>query len=865
MPRMSNGYDPGEIEPRWQAFWLENGTFAVPNPGGPGFDAAKPKFYVLDMFPYPSGAGLHVGHPVGYIGSDIVARRKRMEGCNVLHPMGWDAFGLPAEQYAIQTGKHPAETTAENVANFRRQLRLIGLAYDWDREVNTSDPRYYRWTQWIFARLFERGLVYAAEIPVWWCEELKTVLANEEVIHGRSERGNYPCVRRPLRQWMLRITAYADRLADDLDLLDWPESVKAMQREWIGRSHGADIVFPVEGAAGESLTVFTTRPDTLFGATFMVVAPEHPLLPRITTEDRRAEVREYVAAAASKSDLERTDLAKEKTGVFTGAHALNPLLDPADLAARIPIFVADYVLVGYGTGAIMAVPGHDERDHEFARKFGLPIVEVVRPPEGTPGLDEGVCFVGDGTSVRSGPISGLATAEAKARVIRLLEERGAGRARTQYRLRDWLFSRQRYWGEPFPLLHLEDGTVVRVPDGDLPVELPRMTDFTPSADGSPPLARATDWLRAKDPATGRPARRDTDTMPGWAGSCWYWLRFMDPWNDRAPFAPEAERYWGPVDLYIGGVSHAVLHLLYARFWHKVLYDLGIVSTPEPFRRLFNQGFLVAPAYMDATDRYVPADDVEERAGRFLRRSTGEGVRQVTASMSKSLRNVVNPDDVIREHGADAFRLYEMFMAPLADQRAWNTKGIVGCRRFLDRVWRLFVDPEAGDPIRPELRAERPLEGAALELERSLHRMLKRVDDSFGEFNFNTAVAAMMTFVNEASERPGALTRAQGERFVRALAPFAPHVAEELWRRLGHGTSVADAAWPAADPAYLEDETFELVVQVLGKVRGKVSAPRSAGEEELRALARGAVEKWLEGKTIAKAIVVPGRLVNFVTR
>ncbi len=865
MPRMSNGYDPGEIEPRWQAFWLENGTFAVPNPGGPGFDAAKPKFYVLDMFPYPSGAGLHVGHPVGYIGSDIVARRKRMEGCNVLHPMGWDAFGLPAEQYAIQTGKHPAETTAENVANFRRQLRLIGLAYDWDREVNTSDPRYYRWTQWIFARLFERGLVYAAEIPVWWCEELKTVLANEEVIHGRSERGNYPCVRRPLRQWMLRITAYADRLADDLDLLDWPESVKAMQREWIGRSHGADIAFPVEGAAGESLTVFTTRPDTLFGATFMVVAPEHPLLPRITTDDRRAEVREYVAAAASKSDLERTDLAKEKTGVFTGAHALNPLLDPADPAARIPVFVADYVLVGYGTGGIMAVPGHDERDHEFARKFGLPIVEVVRPPEGTPGLDEGVCFVGDGTSVRSGPISGLPTAEAKARVIRLLEERGAGRARTQYRLRDWLFSRQRYWGEPFPLLHLEDGTVVRVPDGDLPVELPRMTDFTPSADGSPPLARATDWLRAKDPATGRPAGRDTDTMPGWAGSCWYWLRFMDPWNDRAPFAPEAERYWGPVDLYIGGVSHAVLHLLYARFWHKVLYDLGIVSTPEPFRRLFNQGFLVAPAYMDATDRYVPADDVEERAGRFLRRSTGEEVRQVTASMSKSLRNVVNPDDVIREHGADAFRLYEMFMAPLADQRAWNTKGIVGCRRFLDRVWRLFVDPEAGDPIRPELRAERPLEGAALELERSLHRMLKRADDSFGEFNFNTAVAAMMTFVNEASERPGALTRAQGERFVRALAPFAPHVAEELWRRLGHGASVADAAWPAADPAYLEDETFELVVQVLGKVRGRVSAPRSAGEEELRALARGAVEKWLEGKTIAKAIVVPGRLVNFVTR
>ncbi len=865
MPRMVNGYDPGQIEPRWQAFWLKKRTFAAPNPGQPGFDPAKTKFYVLDMFPYPSGAGLHVGHPVGYIGSDIVARRKRMEGCNVLHPMGWDAFGLPAEQYAIQTGKHPAETTAENVLNFRRQLRLIGLAYDWDREVNTSEPRYYRWTQWIFARLFDRGLVYPAEIPVWWCEELKTVLANEEVINGRSERGNYPCVRRPLRQWMLRITAYADRLADDLDLLDWPESVKAMQREWIGRSHGADIVFPLEGAPGESLTVFTTRPDTLFGATFMVVAPEHPLLSRITAPDRRAEVGAYVASAASKSDLERTDLAKEKTGVFTGGYALNPLLDPADPAARIPVFVADYVLIGYGTGAIMAVPGHDERDHEFARKFGLPIVEVVRPPAGTPGLDEGACFVGDGISVRSGPITGLPTAEAKARVIRLLEVRGAGRARTQYRLRDWLFSRQRYWGEPFPLLHRDDGTVVRVPDEDLPVELPRMTDFTPSADGSPPLARAADWLRATDPATGRPVRRDTDTMPGWAGSCWYWLRFMDPWSDRAPFAPEAERYWGPVDLYIGGVSHAVLHLLYARFWHKVLYDLGIVSTPEPFRRLFNQGFLVAPAYMDATDRYVPADDVEERDGKFARRSTGEEVRQVTASMSKSLRNVVNPDDVIREHGADAFRLYEMFMAPLADQRAWSTKGIVGCRRFLDRAWRLFVDPDTSDPVRPGLGSDRAPEGAAIELERSLHRMLKRVDDSFAEFNFNTAIAAMMTFVNDAAERPGALTRSQAERFVRSLAPFAPHVAEELWRRLGHEASVADAAWPVADPAYLEDERFELVVQVLGKVRGKATAPRSAGEEELKALARDVVGKWLEGKTIVKAVVVPGRLVNFVVR
>ncbi len=865
---MSNAYDPREFESRWQAYWIENRTFASPNPGQPGFDPSRPKYYVLDMFPYPSGAGLHVGHPIGYIGSDIVSRRKRMEGFNVLHPMGWDAFGLPAEQYAIQTGKHPKETTAANVANFRRQLRLIGLSYDWDREVNTSDPSYYRWTQWIFTRLFDKGLVYQADVPVWWCEELKTVLANEEVIDGRSERGNFPCVRKPLKQWMLRITAYADRLVDDLERLDWPDSVKAMQREWIGRSRGADIVFPLAGLPQEALTVFTTRPDTLFGATFMAVAPEHPLLARIVSSEHRAEVDAYVAAAASKSDLERTDLAKEKTGVFTGGFALNPLLDPSDPRARIPIFVADYVLISYGTGAIMAVPGHDERDFEFAGKYALPVVEVVRPPAGTPGLADGVCFTGNGTSVNSGPIDALSTPEAKEKVIRLLEEKKAGAPRTQYRLRDWLFSRQRYWGEPFPLLHLEDGSTVRVPDDGLPVELPEMREFTPPPDGSPPLARATEWLRATDRATGRPARRDTDTMPGWAGSCWYWLRFMDPWNDRAPFAPEAEKYWGPVDLYIGGVSHAVLHLLYARFWHKVLFDLGVVSTPEPFRKLFNQGLLVAPAYMDATDRLVPADEVAGSDGKFVRRSTGEAVRQIVANMSKSLRNVVNPDDVIAEHGADAFRLYEMFMAPLSDQRSWNPRGISGCRRFLERSWRLLVDPYGSEPVRPELAdtgAARSREIPALELERALNRMLRRIDESFVEFNFNTAVAAMMIFLNDASDRPGALTRDQAERFVRALSPFAPHVAEELWHRLGHRESVSRAAWPEADPAYLEGETFELVVQVIGKVRGKVTAPSGAGEKELEALARGAVEKWLEGKTVVKVVVVPGRLVNFVVR
>lgn len=848
---MAEGYDPRSIERRWQAWWLEHETFRTPNPGDADFDARRPKYYVLDMFPYPSGSGLHVGHPVGYIGSDIVARRARMTGHNVLHPMGWDAFGLPAEQYAIQTGKHPRQTTRENIENFRRQLRLIGLSYDWSRELDTSSVEFYRWTQWLFARLYDRGLAYQTEVPVWWCEELKTVLANEEVINGRSERGNHPCVRRPLKQWMFRITEYAERLLRDLDDLDWPESIKAMQREWIGRSEGAEVDFAVEGR-DEHLSVFTTRPDTLWGATFMVVAPEHPLLDALTTDGTRDEVSAYVDAAAAKSDLERTDLAKDKTGVATGSFALNPVLDPADPAARIPIFVADYVLGSYGTGAIMAVPGHDERDHDYARKFGLAVVEVVRPPAGTPGLDEGVCFAGEGTAVNSGPIDGLPSREAKAAAIRLLEERGLGRARVTYKLRDWLFSRQRYWGEPFPVLHLEDGTIRRVPDEDLPIELPQMDDFTPSADGSPPLARATEWVNVTDPLSGSPARRDTDTMPGWAGSCWYWLRFMDPHNEERAFSEEAERYWGPVDLYIGGASHAVLHLLYARFWHKVFYDIGLVSQPEPFRKLFNQGILTAPAYKDAEERRVPADEVVPTEDGFVHEPTGKPVEQFTASMSKSLRNVVNPDDVIEEHGADAFRLYEMFMAPLVDGRQWDPQGISGCRRFLEKLWKLLTDPL-------------PSEGdGSPELERALNRMLKRVDDSFSSFNFNTAVAAMMTFVNEAS-KAGGVSRAQAERLVLALAPFAPHVAEELWSRFGHEGSLAHAPWPTYDESMLEEDTFELVVQVMGKVRGKAQAPRDAAKDALESLARETVASHLEGKTVVKTIVVPGRLVNFVVR
>ncbi len=863
---MGNAYDPAEIEPRWQRFWLENETFRATNPGEPGFDPDRPKCYVLDMFPYPSGSGLHVGHPVGYIGTDIVARRRWMEGYNVLHPMGWDAFGLPAEQYAIQTGKHPSETTRANIANFRRQMRLIGLAYDWSREFSTADPRYYRWTQWIFARLFDLGLAYPAEMSVWWCEELKTVLANEEVVNGRSERGDFPCVRRPLEQWMLKITAYAERLLADLEGLDWPESIKAMQREWIGRSEGAEIRFDVAGRPGAAFEVFTTRPDTLFGATFCVLSPEHPLVATLTTPERRAEVEAYVAAAAVKSDLERTDLAKDKTGVFSGAYALNPLLPSEDPRSRIPIWIADYVLISYGTGAIMAVPGHDDRDFEFAKKYALPVVEVVRPPGGVAGLSEGACFTGDGTAVNSPPIDGLATPDAKARTIALLSERGAGRGAVRYRLRDWLFSRQRYWGEPFPLLHLDDGTVVRVRDEDLPVRLPDMDDFTPSADGSPPLARATEWLHTVDPASGRPARRDTDTMPGWAGSCWYWLRFMDPHDDREPFSSEAERYWGPVDLYVGGATHAVLHLLYARFWHKVLYDVGLVHTAEPFPKLFNQGLLGAAAYKDGSGRWVHVSEVEARDGSFVRRDDGAPLTQVMTAMSKSKGNVVNPDDVIAEYGADTFRLYEMFMSPLGDARLWDASGIVGCRRFLERAWRLVVDPETSEPVRPGLRAEAPaLEGPALEVERALHRCLKRVDDAFGPFSFNTAVAAFMTFVNDAGRHPGAMTRSQAERFVCALAPFAPHVGEELWRRLGHDGTVSRAPWPVWDAAFLEEETFELVVQVLGKTRARVRAPSGAGRDALEALAREAAARWLEGRIVVKSIVVPGRLVNLVVR
>ena len=863
-----NVYDAGAIEARWQARWEADALYRTPNPGEAGFDPKRPKYYVLDMFPYPSGSGLHVGHAVGYVGSDVVARRRRMQGALVLHPMGWDAFGLPAEQYAIATGRQPSEANAENTANFRRQLKRIGLSYDWSREIDTSKPEYYRWTQWLFKRLFEQGLAYRADVPVWWCEELKTVLANEEVINGRSERGNHPCVRRPLKQWMLRITAYAERLLDDLDGLDWPESIKTQQREWIGKSEGAEIRFALEGRPGEHLNVFTTRPDTLFGATFMVVAPEHPLLQSLPAGAQRDAVEAYVRSAATKSDLERSDLSKEKSGVFTGLYALNPLADARDPRARLPVWVADYVMWGYGTGAIMSVPAHDARDFEFARKFDLPVLEVVRPPAGTPGLAQGACFVGDGQAVNSGPFDGLPTPQAKQRAIELLTERKSGVGRTTYRLRDWLFSRQRYWGEPFPLLHLPDGTTVAVDDSELPVRLPELADFKPSSDGSAPLARAKDWVRTTHKASNSPALRDTDTMPGWAGSCWYWLRFMDPHNDQAAFSKQAEKYWGPVDLYVGGAAHAVMHLLYARFWHKVFFDLGLVSTKEPFQRLFNQGMITAFAFQDAGGRLVASDEVESRADGWVRKSNAEPLTQIVTKMAKSLKNVVNPDDIIAEYGADTFRLYEMFMGPLADSKPWNTRDIPGCRRFVERVWRLFVDEKTEAPLRPCLSIDQQAQsrsGDNLEIERHLHRALARVDDSFRQLNLNTAVAAMMSFLNEVQPRLAALDRGQATRFVAMLAPFAPHIAEELWSRLGNEGSVHKSSWPVLDPSYLIDDEIEYPVQVLGKLRARIRCAANASEGEVLAAAQAGVESWLRDKTLVKVIFVPGKLVNFVIR
>ncbi|MGE7886340.1 leucine--tRNA ligase [Bacillus cereus] len=794
-----------EIEKKWQGYWEENKTFRTPD------ETEKPKFYALDMFPYPSGAGLHVGHPEGYTATDILSRMKRMQGYNVLHPMGWDAFGLPAEQYALDTGNSPAEFTELNINTFRNQIKSLGFSYDWDREVNTTDPNYYKWTQWIFLKLFEKGLAYVDEVPVNWCPALGTVLANEEIIDGKSERGGHPVERRPMRQWMLKITAYGDRLLEDLDELDWPESLKDMQRNWIGRSEGAEVHFNIDGT-DEKFTVFTTRPDTLFGASYCVLAPEHALVADITTAEQKEAVEAYINSVKMKSDLERTELAKEKTGVFTGAYAVNPVN-----GEKLPIWIADYVLATYGTGAVMAVPAHDERDYEFASTFNLPMKEVVKGGDITK-----EAYTGDGAHVNSAFLDGLNKEEAIAKMIEWLEVTSAGNQKVTYRLRDWLFSRQRYWGEPIPVIHWEDGTMTAVKEEELPLVLPKTENIRPSGTGESPLANIDEWVNVVDPETGKKGRRETNTMPQWAGSCWYYLRYIDPNNNEALVDPEKVKQWLPVDIYIGGAEHAVLHLLYARFWHKVLYDIGVVPTKEPFQQLFNQGMIL-----------------------------GEN----NEKMSKSKGNVVNPDDIVASHGADTLRLYEMFMGPLDASIAWSENGLDGARRFLDRVWRLFVQDNG------EL-SEKITDAPNKELEKAYHQTVKKVTEDYAELRFNTAISQMMVFINDAYKAE-TLPKEYVEGFVKMVAPVAPHIGEELWSKLGYNETITYASWPTFDESKLVEDEVEIVVQVMGKVRAKLTMSKDASKEEMEQIALEAIQDQIEGKTVRKVIVVPGKLVNVV--
>ncbi|HWL12226.1 MAG TPA: leucine--tRNA ligase [Ureibacillus sp.] len=798
-----------QIEKKWQQYWLENKSFKTLD------DTAKPKFYALDMFPYPSGAGLHVGHPEGYTATDILSRFKRMQGYDVLHPIGWDAFGLPAEQYALDTGNDPAEFTAKNIATFKRQIQELGFSYDWDREINTTDPEYYKWTQWIFTKLVEMDLAYVDEIPVNWCPALGTVLANEEVIDGKSERGGHPVERRPMRQWVLRITKYADRLLDDLEEVDWPESIKDMQRNWIGRSEGAQVKFTVAGTE-DAFEVFTTRPDTLFGATYCVLAPEHKLVDEITTAEQREAVEAYLEKVKMKSDLERTDLAKEKTGVFTGAYAVNPIN-----GKQIPIWIADYVLATYGTGAIMAVPAHDERDYEFAKEFGLEIIPVL---EGGDIATE--AFTGDGAHINSDFLNGLNKADGIANAIEWLETNGVGEKKITYRLRDWLFSRQRYWGEPIPVIHWEDGTMTTVPVEELPLELPKTSNIRPSGTGESPLANIDEWVNVVDPVTGKKGRRETNTMPQWAGSSWYFLRYIDPKNNEAIADAELLKRWLPVDIYIGGAEHAVLHLLYARFWHKVLFDLGVVPTKEPFQKLFNQGMIL-----------------------------GEG----NEKMSKSKGNVVNPDDIVNTHGADTLRLYEMFMGPLDASVAWSTNGLDGARRFLDRIWRLYTAEEG-------TLSEKVQASSDTTLEKSYHQTVKKVTDDYENLRFNTAISQMMVFINDCYKAE-VFPVEYAEGFVKLLAPIAPHVAEELWTILGHTGTLTYEQWPAFDESKLVDDEVEVVVQVNGKLRAKVKVAKDVTKDQLEEIAKAdeKVLEFTEGKQIVKVIAVPGKLVNIVVK
>ncbi|HJQ45862.1 MAG TPA: leucine--tRNA ligase [Amycolatopsis sp.] len=928
-----NAQVAGRIELRWQNYWADHGTYHAPNPVGPLADGDIPsdKLFVQDMFPYPSGAGLHVGHPLGFIGTDVYARYHRMIGRNVLHTMGFDAFGLPAEQYAVQTGQHPRRTTEENIETYLRQIRRLGLGHDERRRISTIDPSYYKWTQWIFLRIYnswydekqgkarpiveleteyaqdkrrtpdgrwceltrkeqlaildEHRLAYISEAPVNWCPGLGTVLSNEEVTpDGRSERGNFPVFRRNLRQWMMRITAYADRLVDDLDRLDWPDKVKSMQRNWIGRSHGARVKF---AAGADSIEVFTTRPDTLFGATYMVLAPEHPLVDELTKDgwpsdvDARwtadaatpaAAVSSYRQAASRKSELDRQEQ-KDKTGVFTGSYAVNPVN-----GKEIPVFIADYVLMGYGTGAIMAVPGQDQRDWDFAEKFGLDIVRTVQPGDGF----DGKAFTGDGPAINSAFLDGMDVAEAKKAIIEWLAEHGHGEGTVQYKLRDWLFSRQRYWGEPFPVVYDEDGVVHALPESMLPVELPEVDDYSPrtfepdaaDTEPSPPLSRATEWVEVTlDLGDGpKSYRRDTNTMPNWAGSCWYQLRYVDPDNDERFVDPENERYWlgprpaehgandpGGVDLYVGGVEHAVLHLLYSRFWQKVLFDLGFLSADEPYRRLFNQGYIQAYAYTDSRGFHVPAEEVEETDGKFFHQ--GQEVKQEYGKMGKSLKNVVTPDQMATDYGADTFRFYEMAMGPLADSRPWATKDVVGAHRFLQRLWRLVVDEQSGEP---RVSTVEP----TAEDRKHLHKTIAGVREEYAEMRFNTAGAKLIELNNHVTKVYGsaeATPRELVEPMVLMLAPLCPHVAEELWHRLGHPDSLAHGPFPVADDKFLVEDTVEYPIQVNGKVRSRITVPAGAAKDavESAALADEKIAALLDGSHPRKVIVVPGRLVNVV--
>lgn len=841
-------YDHKSIETKWQKFWKDKKVFKTPT------DFSKPKFYVLDMFPYPSGSGLHVGHPAGYLATDVIARYKRTKGFNVLHPMGWDSFGLPAEQYAIRTGTHPRDTTKKNIDTFRKQLQEIGFSYDWDKEIATSDSKYYKWTQWIFTKLYEKGLAYEAELMVNYCPALGTVLANEEVDNGRSKEGGHLVEKRPLRQWVLKITAYAERLIDDLALVDWPESLKKLQINWIGKSVGAEAKFKVDGQK-DTITIFTTCPHTLFGATYLVLAPEHPLVAKIASSEQKKAVEAYQKKTAAESEIDRTDPTQEKSGVFTGAFAINPVNNE-----KLPIWISDYVLMGYGTGAIMSVPAHDERDFEFAKKFHLPIRPVIDPIDSSDRekvLASQVCWTGDGKMIASQnqevSLNGLFVEDAIKKINQWLENKGLGKSAVTYKLRDWLFSRQRYWGEPFPILHHPDGTKRVLGLDELPLTPPDLNDFKPTGDGKSPLARVTEWVNVIDPKTNTAAKRETNTMPQWAGSCWYYLRFIDPHNEKAAWDPELEKYWMPVDLYVGGVEHAVLHLLYARFWHKVLYDSGLVSTLEPFQSLRNQGLVIARSFQRANGVYVEAEQVREENGKYFDKITGEELRSQMDKMSKSKLNGVSPDEIISQYGADALRLYELFMGPLEKEKVWNTDSVSGCYRFLSRFHDMAFSDKVSDKISEE----------AL---RITHRLIDGVSKDVEAMQFNTAVAKFMEFINDFSKLPY-YPKVCVEMATQALAPLAPHLAEEIWARYGHHDLLAYAPFPVADAKYLKDETVTYVVQINGKLRGRFDLPSDLNQELLlkAALDHPQIQKYVDGQSIEKVIFVPNKLLNLVIK